>query len=104
LVIDGGALLDQGYPLSEFSDPIFGPGICDWEEEIACWSDVKPLRNFLVAITEVSDQQYRDYHKIGRDAFRPGRPSRPRRRRGASIMDAWYAQWRDAGLLGRAAT
>jgi len=42
LLIDGEGLLELNYELTAFSDPIWGDGRCDWENEIACWTDIKP--------------------------------------------------------------
>ena len=30
-----------GHWLTEFSDDVWGEGECDWEQEIACWSDIE---------------------------------------------------------------
>jgi RNA:NAD 2'-phosphotransferase (TPT1/KptA family) len=48
LVIDGEGLLELNYDLSAFSDPIWGEGECDWENEIACWDDIEPLDEVLI--------------------------------------------------------
>lgn len=40
LELDPAALVAAGLELDEFSDPVWGEGECEWEEEIACWQDI----------------------------------------------------------------
>src|SRR5215467_9126924 len=40
LVLDGEGLVVLNYNLIPFSDPIWGDGECDWENEIECWDDI----------------------------------------------------------------
>jgi hypothetical protein len=56
LVLDGERLLARKYHLTEFRDDVWGEGECDWENEIACWDDIEPFRDFLIAIEPVTDR------------------------------------------------
>src|SRR5215472_12933048 len=40
LALDGEGLLELRYELEGHSDPFWGDGECDWENELACWSDI----------------------------------------------------------------
>ena len=40
LVLSHSALETSGHWLTEFNDDFWGEGECDWEQEIACWSDI----------------------------------------------------------------
>jgi hypothetical protein len=57
LVIDGEGLVAEHYDLTDFSDIVWGDGKCDWENEIACWDDIDPLDEVLIAIEPVSDSR-----------------------------------------------
>ena len=35
------ALETGGHWLTEFSDDVWGAGECDWEREVACWSEIE---------------------------------------------------------------
>jgi hypothetical protein len=50
LVLDGEGLLALNYNLVPFSDPYWGDGECDWENEIECWDDIEPLEEVLMAV------------------------------------------------------
>src|SRR5260370_952236 len=43
LTIDGEGLLALHYELIGHSDPVWGGGECDWENEVSCWDDIEPL-------------------------------------------------------------
>jgi hypothetical protein len=49
LVVDGEGLLELNYDLSAFNDQ----GECDCENEIACWDDIEPLDEVLMAVEPV---------------------------------------------------
>jgi hypothetical protein len=40
LVLSHSALETSGHWLTEFSDDVWGAGECDWEREVACWSEI----------------------------------------------------------------
>jgi hypothetical protein len=40
LEIDDEALIRDGFVLEPFSDPIWGEGSCDWEQETICETDI----------------------------------------------------------------
>jgi hypothetical protein len=40
IVLSRSALEASGHRLTEFRDDFWGDGECDWEEELACWSDI----------------------------------------------------------------
>ncbi len=71
LILDGEALLKSGYFLTEFSDDVWGEGECDWESEIACWSDIRPIREFVMAVEHVPAERYRDFRTCGKKPFLP---------------------------------
>jgi len=48
LELDGDGLIEQNYDLQRYSDPVWGEGECDWEKEIACWQDIKPVEEVLI--------------------------------------------------------
>jgi hypothetical protein len=48
LVLDG-IRLATNYKLTPFSDDVWGPRKCDWENEIACWGDIA-LEGVLIAV------------------------------------------------------
>jgi hypothetical protein len=50
LKLDGERLVELGYDLKHFSDPIWGEGQCDCENEIACWEEIDPLDEVLITI------------------------------------------------------
>lgn len=60
LMLDGERLLALNYDLTEFRDPIWGEGECDWENEIACWGDIDPLDEVLIEAEPVTLERYRD--------------------------------------------
>jgi hypothetical protein len=74
LVIDGEGLLELNYDLSAFSDPIWGESECDWENEIACWDDIEPLEEVLIAVEPVPPEGCRELTDSGRAAFEPAVP------------------------------
>jgi hypothetical protein len=74
LVIDGEGLLELNYDLSAFSDPIWGDGECDWENEIACWDDIEPLEEVLMAVEPVPTERYQVLIERGCEAFKPATP------------------------------
>jgi hypothetical protein len=74
LVLDGEGLLALNYDLAHFSDPIWGEGECDWENEIECSDDIEPLEEVLIAVEEVAPQRCRDLTERGRTAFNPNIP------------------------------
>ena len=76
LLIDGEGLLELNYELTAFSDPIWGDGRCDWENEIACWTDIKPLDEVLIAVEPVSVARYNDCVERGHMPFMPPGPPR----------------------------
>jgi hypothetical protein len=71
LVLDGEGLLELNYNLGAFSDPIWGVGECDWENEIACWDDIEPLEEVLIAIERVAPERCQGLVECGRAAFEP---------------------------------
>jgi hypothetical protein len=74
LVLDGEGLLVLNYDLVPFSDPVWGDGECDWENEIECRDDIDPLEEVLIRVEPVPVQRYQDYIERGRDAFKPAIP------------------------------
>jgi hypothetical protein len=74
LVLDGEGLLALNYNLTPFSDPIWGEGACDWENEIECWDDIEPFEEVLMAVERVLPERYRDFVERGRAAFQPAKP------------------------------
>jgi hypothetical protein len=48
LIFDSAAIEAAGYTLTPYSDPIWGVGVCDWEKEVACWSDLPNFNHFLI--------------------------------------------------------
>jgi hypothetical protein len=74
LVLDGEGLLAFNYNLVEFSDPVWGEGECDWENEIECWDDIEPLEEVLIAVEPVPPQRYQTFIERGRAAFEPSDP------------------------------
>jgi hypothetical protein len=61
LVLDGEGLLALNYNLVPFSDPYWGEGECDWENEIECWDDIEPLDEVLMAVEPVPPERYQVY-------------------------------------------
>jgi hypothetical protein len=45
--------------LRKFSDPVWGNGECDWEQEIACWDDVALTEDTLIAVLPVREESRR---------------------------------------------
>ena len=74
LVLDGEALLELDYDLNAFNDPIWGEGECDWENEIACWDDIEPLEEVLMAVEPVPPERYQVLIERGCAAFKPNTP------------------------------
>jgi hypothetical protein len=74
LVLDGEGLLALNYNLVPFSDPVWGDGECDWENEIECWDDIEPLGEVLIAVEPVSPERQQAYNKRQRAAFKPAAP------------------------------
>ena len=56
LELDGDALIAEHYDLQRYSDPVWGEGQCDWENEIACWQDIESLGDVLLQIHEIADE------------------------------------------------
>jgi hypothetical protein len=73
-VLDGEELLALDYNLVPFSDPYWGEGECDWENEIECWDNVEPLEEVLIAIEPVPPERCRELTDSGRAAFEPAVP------------------------------
>jgi hypothetical protein len=71
LVLDGEKLLAGDYDLTEFRDDIWGEGECDWENEIACWDDIEPYSDFLIAVEPVKSDRGLDLTEDGHKAFKP---------------------------------
>ena len=74
LVLDGEGLLALNYNLVPFSDPYWGEGECDWENEIECWDDIEPLEEVLIEVESVPAERYRDFIERGPTAFKPAVP------------------------------
>jgi hypothetical protein len=74
LALDGEKLLARCYNLTEFRDDIWDEGECDWEDEIACWDDIAPFRDFLIAVQPVASDRYLDVTEHGSAAFKPHVP------------------------------
>ena len=73
LVLDGEGLVALMYDLEGYRGD--GKG-CDWENEIACWSEIDFLDQVLIDIEPVPDDRARLYFELPdyeqrRDAFRP---------------------------------
>ena len=75
LVLDGRLLLALSYSVTGFSDPIYGEGECDWENEIACWEDIVPLDEVLIETRHVRTARLRHYRERGKTAFITGAPA-----------------------------
>jgi hypothetical protein len=60
LVLDGEGLALFNYDLKAYSDPCWGKGACDWENEIACYQDIDCLDEMLIAIEEAPEEHYRE--------------------------------------------
>ena len=56
LVLDGEGLALFNYDLRTYSDPCWGEGGCDWENEIACYRDIVCLDEMLIAVKEVPEE------------------------------------------------
>jgi hypothetical protein len=74
LVLDGEGLLALNYNLVPFSDPYWGEGECDWENEIECWDDIEPLEEVLMAVEPVPPARYQVLIERGYGAFKPATP------------------------------
>jgi hypothetical protein len=46
----------------------------DWENEIACWSDIDPLDEVLIDIEPVPEERSRAYFETRREAYKPRGP------------------------------
>jgi hypothetical protein len=66
---NGEGLLELNYDLSGFSDPVWGEGECDWENEIACWDNIEALDEVLIAVEPVPAERCRELADRGRGAF-----------------------------------
>lgn len=65
LIIDGEARVADHYELEGYRDTIKGDGECDWENEIACWSDIDDLADVLLSIDPVSKSRW-EIHRTSR--------------------------------------
>jgi len=74
-VLDGEGLLVLNYNLVPFSDPVWGDGECDWENEIECWDDIKPLDEVLMAVEPVPPERHQTLVERGYVAFKRAIPS-----------------------------
>jgi hypothetical protein len=74
LALDGEGLLADNYNLVPFSDPCWGDGECDWENEIECWDDIEPLEEVLMAVEPVPPERYQVLIERGCAAFKPNTP------------------------------
>jgi hypothetical protein len=74
LVLGGEGLLALNYNLIPFSDPVWGDGECDWENEIECWDDIEPLDEVLMAVEPVPPERYQVLIERGCAAFKPNTP------------------------------
>jgi hypothetical protein len=74
LVLDGEGLIALNFDLWEFRDHIWGEGKCDWENEIACWDDIDPLDEVLLAVEPVASDRYQDFVEHGNTAFESAIP------------------------------
>ena len=71
LVLDGECLVALLYELEGYT----GDGEeCDWENEIACWSDIDPLDEVLIDIAPVAEERSRAYFERHREAYKPRGP------------------------------
>jgi hypothetical protein len=61
LTLDGEGLVALHYELEGHSDPVWGDGACDWENEVACRSDIEldDLDDLLISV-ELVPQDRRD--------------------------------------------
>lgn len=79
LILDGEALVADHYELEGYRDTIMGDGECDWENEIACWSDIDDLTDVLLSIEPVSKSRW-EIHRTVEDRgqrtkhFKPAGP------------------------------
>jgi hypothetical protein len=74
LVLDGEGLLADNYNLVPFSDPYWGDGESDWENEIECWDDIEPLEEVLMAVEPVPSERHQVLIERGCAAFKPATP------------------------------
>jgi hypothetical protein len=74
LTLDGEGLLALNYDLVQCSDPVWGEGECDWENEIECWDDIEPLEEVLIAVEPVASERYQDFIERGPAAFKTAIP------------------------------
>ena len=56
------------------SDPYWGEGECDWENEIECWDDIEPLDEVLMAVEPVPPERHQVLIERGCGAFKPATP------------------------------
>lgn len=76
LVLDGEGLIALLYDLEDYT----GDGEdCDWENEIACYSDIEPLDEVLIRVEPVSEDRAKPYAELPlyeqrRDAYKPVGP------------------------------
>jgi hypothetical protein len=71
LVTDGEGLVALLYELEGYTDD--GEEY-DWENEIACWSDIDPLDEVLIDIEPVPEERSRAYFERRREAYMPRGP------------------------------
>jgi hypothetical protein len=78
VTLDGEGLLDLRYELEGHSDPFWGDGECDWENETACWSDIdlNGRDDLVIGIEPVRQDRWDVYNSFeGREersrAFKP---------------------------------
>src|SRR3954451_4292516 len=69
LVLSHSALATSGHWLTEFSDDVWGEGECDWEREVACWSDIE-IAQVMVAQSSSGGRRGRRLRAAAGD--RPG--------------------------------
>jgi hypothetical protein len=63
LTIDGEHLQALLYQLDSYSDPVWGDGECNWENEIACWDNIDPLDEVLIEVAPVPEDRWRAYRE-----------------------------------------
>jgi hypothetical protein len=66
--------LADSYNLVPFSDPYWGEGECDWENEIECRDDIEPLEEVLIVVEPVPTDRYQVLIERGYKAFKPSAP------------------------------
>jgi hypothetical protein len=66
--------LADSYNLVPFSDPYWGEGECDWENEIECRDDIEPLEEVLIVVEPVPTERHQVLIERGYGAFKPATP------------------------------